>query len=143
MRPGVWSKTARDEHPDESSAPARHPWVQAIGDRLLWWPVLAAASAIWFLFGMRLMSRFGPDALGPAAGVMLAAAVAVTLWLLSVRDSHRETLEAGFCPRCDAALTHFEETARPGALARGLQGWRCERCGFEEARPLTPTRHAS
>lgn len=122
---------------------ARRPWVQAVGDRLLWWPVLAAASAVWFFFGMRLMSRFGPDALGPAAGVMLAAAVGVTLWLWSVRDVHRETLEAGICPRCDALLAHLEESPRPGALAQGLESWRCERCGLEEARSLTSTRDDS
>jgi len=139
----VSSRAPSEEHPTAGRPGERHAWLLAVGDRLLWWPVLALASAVWFFFGMRLMSRFGPDALGPAAGVMLAAAVAVTLWLLSVRDSHRDTIEAGICPHCDASLTAFEEPPRPGALARGLRGWRCTRCGFEEARPLTATRDAS
>jgi hypothetical protein len=109
----------------------------------LWWPVLLLASGIWFFFGMRLMSRFGPDALGPAAGVMVAAAVGISLWHWSARDSHRESLEAGVCPRCAAAINRYEEAPRPGALALGLEGWRCTRCGLEEVRPLTSERDAS
>ena len=98
--------------------------------------MLGLASAVWFFFGMRLMSRFGPDALGPAAGVMLAAAVGVTLWQWSVRDSHRAALEAGVCPRCGSAIHHYEERPRPGVLSQGLEGWHCARCGLDEAGPL-------
>ena len=106
-------------------------------ERLIWWPLLAAIAFAWFLFGSRLVRSLGPDALAPGAGVMLAAAVALTLWRWSVRDARRETVEAGTCPRCSALLESFEFTPRPGALAHGLHGWRCPNCGLEEARPLT------
>jgi len=115
----------------------------ALADRLIWWPILLGASAVWFLFGMRLMRAFGPDALAPGAGVMVATAVGVTLWRWSVRDDQRETIEAGACPRCAAPITRFQELPRPGALARGLQGWRCENCGLEDSEPLTAARDAS
>ncbi len=105
--------------------------------------MLALASGVWFFFGMRLMSRFGPDALGPAAGLMAAAAVGITLWFWSARDTHRDSLEAGVCPRCAAPIDRFEEAPRPGALARGLRSWRCASCGLEETQPLTAARDAS
>lgn len=109
----------------------------------MWWPLLIGASAVWFFFGARLMSRFGPDALGPAAGVMIAAGVGVSLWLWSARDAHHESVAAGICPRCQSSIVRFEEAPRPGALSDGLSGWRCGSCGIEEAQPLTPERHAS
>ncbi len=128
------------------AAPAlarRQRLVRAFTERLIWWPLLIGASAVWFVFGMRLMRLLGPDALGPGAGVMLAAAVGITLWRWSVRDAHRETVAAGTCPRCAAAITPFEERPRPGALARGLRGWRCDNCGLEHSEPLTAARDAS
>ena len=121
----------------------RHHLVAILIERLIWWPLLGTIGVAWFFFGARAMGRFGPDALAPAAGVMLATAVAITLWRWSVRDAHRETVAAGTCPRCAAAITRFEELPRPGALARGLQGWSCTNCGLEHSEPLTAARDAS
>jgi len=121
----------------------RRSLIQSITDRLIWWPILAGACAVWFILGSRVMHRIGPDPLAVPAGIMIATAVGVTLWRWSARDAHRETLAAGTCPRCYALVTRFEERPRPGALAHGLQGWRCENCGLEEAEPLTPPRGPS
>lgn len=133
-------------HPDHETARAltrRQAFVQALMERLIWWPLLLASSAVWFFFGLRLMRWLGPDALGPGAGVMLATAVGMTLWRWSVRDARRETVAAGTCPRCAASITRFEERPRPGALALGLQGWRCHNCGLEHSEPLTAERDPS
>ncbi len=121
----------------------RRQLILALTDRLIWWSILFGASAVWFLFGMRLMSWLGPDTLGPPAGVMLATAVGVTLWRWAARDSHHETIEAGACPRCAAPITRFEEPSRPGALVDGLRGCRCDNCGLEDSEPLTAVHDAS
>jgi uncharacterized membrane protein YfcA len=140
----VSSNRATSGGPQPSPGNGSHgPRTRYIADWLLGWPILLATSAVWFFFGARAMYRWGPDALGPAAGVMLAVAVGVTLWRWSMRDARREAIEAGVCPRCAAAIVAFEEPPRPGALARGLRGWRCANCGLEDVGPLTPARDAS
>ena len=121
--------------------------VRWLAERLLWWPLLAAVGYAWYLFGARLMHAFGPgglaDQLGPAAGLMLAAAVVVTLWRWSTRDSRRFTLEAGTCPRCYALITRYEYPPLPGVRDEPLRGWHCDNCGLEDAQTLTPNSSAS
>jgi hypothetical protein len=118
-----------------------------LAERLLWWLLLMGVGYAWYLFGIRLARSFGPnqlgDRLGPAAGLMLAAAVTITLWRWATRDAHRSSIEAGTCPRCQAPVTPYAHPPIPGVRDEILRGWHCDHCGLEDVHPLTPSRDAS
>ncbi len=105
--------------------------VGRITQSLLWWPLLAVVGISWFFFGLRIARRLGLSQLAPAVGVMIAAAIVVTLWRWSAADSRRESILAGTCPRCYAAMTRFESRS-PGNAGQAESSWRCQNCSLEE-----------
>ncbi len=114
-----------------------------IAERLLWWPLLAGVGFAWYLFGTRLMHSIGLHQLASAAGLVLAAAVILTLWRWSTRDARRVTLETGACPRCNAIVTPYEYPPLRGVRDEILRGWHCGNCGLEHVQALTASRDAS
>ena len=125
--------------PNTPTAP-RARW---IAERLIWWPLLVGIGYAWYLFGIRLTHRLGPDQLSQAVGLMLAVSVVVTIWCWSAWDSRRLTIETGTCPRCYSIVTPYEYPPIPGAREDPLHGWHCANCGLEDVQPLTPSRDAS
>jgi len=121
--------------------------VRRLAEHLFWWPLLVGVGYAWYLFGIRLAHSYGPndlgDRLGPAAGLMLAAAVIVTLWRWSSRDARRSSIESGSCPRCNSLVTPYEYPPIPGVREELLRGWHCDNCGLEDVTPLTPSLDAS
>ena len=123
-----------------TSPAARRRW---IAERFLWWPLLGGVGYAWYLFGVRLTHRLGPDQLSQAVGLMLAVAVVLTIWRWSARDPRRFTVEAGTCPRCYALVTPYKYPPISGVREEALHGWHCDNCGLEDVQPLTPSRDAS
>jgi len=121
--------------------------VRWIAERLIWWPLLAAVGYAWFLFGTRLTHWLGPGELGeqygPAVGLMLGAAIVITLWRWSARDARRFSIDAGTCPRCYALVSSYEHPPIAGVRDEPLRGWRCENCGLEDIQRLTVDTGAS
>jgi hypothetical protein len=117
-----------------TSAAARARW---IAERLIWWPLLVGIGYAWYLFGIRLTHRLGPDQLSQAVGLMLAVSVVVTIWCWSAWDSRRLTIETGTCPRCYVPVTPYEYPPIPGVREEALHGWHCDNCGLEDVHPLT------
>ena len=103
---------------------------------LPWLLPIAFAAGAWYLAAFRIMHRFGADEAAAAVGLVVALAVATTLWRWAERDRLRRALEAGRCPRCAAALSVEHEHARAG-ISGGLQLWECRDCGFLRSEPLT------
>jgi hypothetical protein len=102
-----------------------------------WWVTLAVvAPAAWFVTAAGLMRLWGLHEAAPAIGVLVAAAVAVTLWRWAQTDREQIALAELRCPRCRAALDVRHEHARPAA-ASGVQQWTCSGCGYEHAEALT------
>ncbi len=103
----------------------------------VWWVGLAVvAPAAWFVTATRLMRLGGLHEAAPAIGLLVAAAIAVTLWRWAQTDREQIALAELRCPRCRATLDVRHEHARPAA-ASGVQQWTCSGCGYEHAEALT------
>ena len=99
-------------------------------------PTLFAAAA-WFLATVRIMRRSGAEEAALAAGMIVAFAIAVTVWRSGRGDLERSTLAAGLCPRCRRSLPGTHEHASTRSLADGLVHWRCDHCGYHRSEALT------
>ena len=106
------------------------------GDAL--WLLIGVAAAVgWYSTAASLARRWGLAEAATALGILVAAAVVLTLWRWAADDRARMALEAHRCPHCEAELRNWHEHARPGALAAGLGQWECAHCGFQRSEPLT------
>ncbi len=103
---------------------------------LPWLPAIAFAAGAWHLAASRAMLRWGADEAAGAAGLIVAAAVAASLWRRAEADRARAALEAGRCPRCASPLREEHEHARAGAVG-GLRLRECGGCGYRAAEALT------
>ena len=104
---------------------------------LPWLLLPAFAGAAWFLATFRFMNRWGAEEAALAAGLIVAFAIATTLWRWLRQDLDAGELAAGRCPRCERALAARHEHARTGALGEGLQLWDCAGCGYRHSEALT------
>jgi len=91
----------------------------------------------WYQASARLLYRWGLEDAAVTGGGVVTAAVLLLLWRLAARDRLHDALAVRRCPACDSALMSDHEHARAGALAGGLQQWRCDGCGFTHAEALT------
>ena len=104
----------------------------------LWWIGLGVvASAAWFVTAVRLTRIWGPREEAPAIGLLVAAAVALTLWRWARVDREQRALTELRCPRCWETLQCSHDHARADGLAEGVVRWSCERCGYQHAEALT------
>ncbi len=103
---------------------------------LPWLLPIAFAAGAWFLAAFRIMHRLGAGEAATAGGLVVALAVATTLWRWAERDRLRRSLEAGRCPRCASALLVEHEHGRTGTVG-GIQLWECHACGYRRSEPLT------
>ena len=112
---------------------------------LAWGALITLAAGAWFVTGTRVSARLGFDAAAPAIGVIVAAAVAVTIWRWGRADRDAVALERGRCPRCRAPIATRHQHALPGTQRQGRIEWRCATaaCGFERIEPLTCERCAT
>jgi len=110
---------------------------------LVWGALAALAAGAWFLTGTRISARLGFEAAAPGIGVIVAAAVAGTIWRWGRADRDAAALEQGVCPRCAAPLTSRHEHAVPGVRREGQVEWHCPACAFERIEPLTCERCAT
>jgi predicted RNA-binding Zn-ribbon protein involved in translation (DUF1610 family) len=110
---------------------------------LVWGALAVLAAGAWFLTGTRISYRLGFDAAAPAIGLLVAVAVATTIWRWGRADHDAVALERGACPRCGTALVRRHEHAVPGVRREGQIEWRCPACAFERIEPLTCERCAT
>ena len=99
-------------------------------------PTLFAAGA-WFLATIRLMRRSGAEEAALAGGVIVAFAIAVTVWRSGRGDLERSALAAGHCPRCRSSVPAEHEHASTYSHREGLVHWRCVQCGYRRSETLT------
>ena len=109
---------------------ARAAWI------LPWLLPIAFAAGAWFFAAYRIMHRLGAGEAAAAGGLVVALAVATTLWRWAERDRVQRSLEAGRCPRCASTLLVEHEHARTGASG-GMQLWECHARGYRRSQPLT------
>ena len=109
---------------------ARAAWI------LPWLLPIAFAAGAWFFAAYRIMHRLGAGEAAAAGGLVVALAVATTLWRWAERDRVQRSLEAGRCPRCASTLLVEHEHARTGASG-GTQLWECHACGYRRSEALT------
>ena len=98
--------------------------------------IACAAGLAWAVAAERLAVRMGSDEMAPTLGAVAGLAVAGSLWLRSVRETARASLDRLVCPRCEGRLSSEHEHASE-AMPDGLQSWQCESCGYVHAEALT------
>lgn len=103
---------------------------------LPWLLPIAFAAGAWFLAAFRIMHRLGAGEAATAGALVVALAVATTLWRWAEGDRARRAIAASRCPRCASRLLAVHEHARAGS-GGGLQSWECSACGFRRSEPLT------
>ena len=108
---------------------------------LPWLPAAAFAAGAWYVATSRAMHRWGAEEAAAAAGLIVALAVAASLWRWAEGDRARRAIEAARCPRCASPLREEHEHARAGA-GGGLLLRECARCGYRGAEALTCPRCA-
>jgi len=99
-------------------------------------PALLAAAA-WFLATVRIMRRSGAEEAAIAAGLIVAFAIAVSLWRSGRSDLERAALAARRCPRCGRPLPAEHEHGRAGTPRSGVSLWHCDHCGYRRSEALT------
>ncbi len=85
------------------------------GATMPWLLPLVFASGAWFLATFRFMRRWGAEEAALAAGLIVAFAIATTLWRWRRSDVERSALAGSRCPRCDRPLNPQHEHARTSA----------------------------
>ena len=113
------------------------------GALLAWSTLTVLAAGAWFVTGTRVSARLGFDAAAPGIGLIVAVAVAFTIWRWGRADRDAGALDRGACPRCSSPLTSRHEHALPGLRSEGQIEWRCPACAFERIEPLTCERCAT
>ena len=110
----------------------------ANGFAIAFWVSFGAVAAFgWYATARGLALSWGLRDAATGLGLLAATAVTITMWRWARSEHDTNALEDGVCPRCAASLSPVHEHARPGAGARGLTSWSCERCGYERAQQLT------
>ena len=107
------------------------------GTTMLWLLPLVFVSGAWFLATFRFMHRWGGEEAALAAGLIVAFAIATTLWRWRRSDVERSALAGSRCPRCDRPLHPQHEHARTSVLSADLQVWDCHHCGYRRSEALT------